>query len=857
MDMYAYEELFKSEAEEYMQILNRCLLNLEKDPQNKEYLLEAFRASHSLKGMAATMGYQQITDIAHGLETYLEALKSDLMETSAKKLDLAFEGVDLLQHALKDPQDSDSGDVEKKNELLSKFNEARDRETSIEEVKQVGDLIGKKEQELLVQAICSGEKPYLVRLVLDEDTMMKSVRCHQVFQIMEECGEVIFSIPSREDLDEENFAFSFQVGMTLNSDFSPEALGERLLGIMDIAEAAIVPWEEAAFSAEKEENRTVSGQHTAREEKSASDSEETIVKVETHKLDNLINLVGELVVTKNRLEEFGLGYSEEVDSSLGHLKRVLADLQNTATRLRMVPIGQVFYRFPRMMRDICRERNKEIRLQISGEKTELDRTIINQLADPLVHLLRNAADHGIETPELRKSMGKEAEGTVFLKAHHEGNRIVITVEDDGAGIDMEKVAKKALDRGLISEEEVSGIDMDDIIPLILKSGFSTSEQITDISGRGVGMDAVRSKIEELHGSIKLESEPGVYTRFIIRLPLTLAIMKTLMVSVVGQVYSIPMDKVKEIVYLKEDELKESDGNLLATLREEEKSLYSLRELLGKGVSRNHSGTLTVVMVEDAGGKTAGLIVDEIVGHQEAMIKPVSEELVRQNVVSGAIVLGNGNVSLVLDIAGLLKMGEHLLSQQQDLLKELANIGVGNAVTSLSAMLKDQKIFIQVPEVSIMPLQEVPESCGDPENDVTAIYCEAKCGHYSILILFMLPLNAAKIIVERILPGSDPDFGEMERSLLMELGNIMTGSYLSALSFMTDDTYKALPPRLSIDMSGAVLGTIISESSVVDDYMVIVKTVLQIDDEEIEGNLLVLPEWNALQAIYQKIRCSTG
>jgi two-component system chemotaxis sensor kinase CheA len=399
----------------------------------------------------------------------------------------------------------------------------------------------------------------------------------------------------------------------------------------------------------------------ADEQSQVAKAVDKMVRVETQKLDDLVNLVGEMVVARTRITEIGRGFSEDLDNSIDQLKRSITNLQDTAMGLRMVPIKQVFERFPRMVRDLCRGKGKKVQLYISGEETELDRSIINRLSDPLVHLLRNSFDHGIETPEERTNKGKNEEGSIYLSACHEGNQVVIMVEDDGAGINPDKVGEIAVQKGVISKAELNQLTDEDKINLIFFNGFSTSAEITDVSGRGVGMDAVRNSIESLHGTVEVFSEINVMTRFVLRLPLTLAIIKTLLVKSLDQFYAIPVEIIKENVYLDRSEIKSIKGNPVVNLRGDVIPLYSLSGLLGFGHSDLPEGECSVVIVE-AASKKAGFVVDELVGQQEIMIKSLGSYLKGLKGIAGATVLGDGRVTLIIDVAGLLSEGREYIEQ---------------------------------------------------------------------------------------------------------------------------------------------------------------------------------------------------
>ena len=700
MDVMQYAELFQAEANEYMQVLNQCLLNLEKDPQDREELLESFRVVHSLKGMAGTMGYQHVTDIAHGLENFMEDFKTGEREPCPAILDLLFEAVDLLQLSLEHPEESTAADEEKWSRLLHKMKNFHDLEDGKLEVAEVepepqGELIelGNMDVELLRQAVEKGQHPCQVQVVLRKGAMMKAVRVYMILKVFKDHGEIIFTCPSQLELEEEQFEHCFQVVAIFEKpDF--QSLQGKLMQISDVEEAVLTPWgggnvtaitgqEEPGFADKKSANAedvavecksdlpveapseavpaaaSVPAEETSQVMKAA----DKMVRVETQKLDDLVNLVGEMVVARTRIAEIGRGFSEDLDSTIDQLKRSITNLQDTAMELRMVPIKQVFERFPRMVRDLCHGKGKQVELLISGEETELDRSIINRLSDPLVHLLRNSFDHGIETPDERKKKGKNPEGSILLQARHEGNQVVITVEDDGAGIDPQRVGEIAVEKGMLSKTELSQLSKDDMVSLIFFSGFSTSAEVTDVSGRGVGMDAVRNSIEALHGSIEVYSEINVLTRFVLRLPLTLAIIKTLLVKSAGQLYAIPVETIRENIYLDRSEIKSIRGNPVVNLRGEVIALYSLSGLLGFGNGDLPEGECSVVIVESTNRKV-GFVVDDLVGQQEIMIKSLGSFLKGLKGIAGATILGDGSVTLIIDVTGLLSEGREYVEQNR-------------------------------------------------------------------------------------------------------------------------------------------------------------------------------------------------
>ncbi len=656
MDRLEYVDLFQSEAGEYLQILNQCALQLEQEPSNTQSLQEAFRAVHSLKGMAGTMGYRQITEITHCLENLLEELKSGAVDPSPSTMDVLFEAVDMLQGALINPEQAASRDIDQAERIVHKIKyicgipgEAGKSAASCS--LEVENRLDETEKETIRLAKENNKHIYAVKITLAAHAPLKSVRAYMVLRKLQVCGEIVAAAPSLQDLEDENFDRYFQVIIATPQPLNSSLRGE-LLNVTDVDEVEMASWEEVNLP-ELTPGRLLAGSNTDGGVAARQGLVEKMVRVETTKLDQLVNLVGEMVVARTRVLELGRGHSEELDSLLDQLKRSINNLQETSMKLRMVPIKQVFDRFPRMVRDISRSRGKKVRLQICGEQTELDRSIVNRLSDPLVHLIRNAIDHGIEPEIERKACGKNPEGTISLQAYHEGNHIVILVQDDGAGIDPQVIKSTAIDKGIISREESSRLSEMEVLSLIFLSGFSTSSEVTDISGRGVGMDVVKTSIESLHGSIQISSRRSEMTRFTLRLPLTLAIIKSLLVKTAGQVLAIPIEVINENIFLEPCQVKTIRESKVINLRGDVICLHCLSKLLGfSDNSCSESSGFPVVIVE-AGGKKAGLIVEELIGQQEIMIKPLGHYLRGLNGIAGATILGDGRVTLIVDVLSLL------------------------------------------------------------------------------------------------------------------------------------------------------------------------------------------------------------
>lgn len=675
--MEEYEDLFLAETQEYLQSITQCLLAMEKNPDS-EHLAAMFRAAHSLKGMAGTMGYELITELTHEMETLLDKLRRGEIALGTDCVNLFLEAVDLIQLLIDNlnRQGDFRPEVKTLSERLHAWQQTAGGKKFLQAVSLQQDLqvAGKKpsgqggsiawqemlnvfEKEIFKEALLKGEKIYQIHVQLRRDSLLKSVRAYMVLKVLEKEGEIIKAWPSLQALEEENFDREFF--LLLAGTPQVEALKKTLEGIAEIEKVELLPVKMEGKSASAGEEKNSGGQEESPSMSPGkipslfSRAGEKTVRVETAKLDNLVNLVGELVINRTRVLELGKKARDTaLDNALEQLERITTELQNAVMTLRMVPVKQVFDRFPRMVRDLSLEKNKKVELIISGEETELDRTIVNQVGDPLVHLLRNAVDHGLEDADERKRKGKNPLNTIYLQAQHEGSHVVISVEDDGRGIDSETIKRQALEKKMINAAEMEKIEPAEALQLIFQSGLSTSREITDISGRGVGMNVVKTAIEALNGTVEVQSKPGRGSRFILRFPLTLAIIRTLMVQCGQEVYAIPVEAIRENLFIEPQEIRTIQQEQVITLREEVLPLYFLQELLGMGpppVQEYYS-----VVVVQTGDKKAGLAVDALLGQQEVVIKSLSRFVNELRGIAGATVLGDGRVTLILDIASLLE-----------------------------------------------------------------------------------------------------------------------------------------------------------------------------------------------------------
>ena len=670
MDMSQYLDVFLEESKEHLESLNQRLLELEKDSDNINALNEIFRAAHTLKGMSSTMGFDDLADLTHHMENVLSDLKEGILPVNSSVIDTIFRCFDRLQMIIDKIEINGSGSMDN-SDLINTLENIKtgNFETAaiIEEEISISPLptgenssfqesftFNEYDITILKEAISRNFKIFNVKVAIDQGCLMKSVRAFMVFKAVEEDGEIIKSLPPAHELDEGKFENDFEIFVI--STATADDLEKRLGNISEISVLYIREIDINSLSTQSGSVRTNSNNNISKPSLDTPDSPRShkakqTVRVDIDRLDNLMNLVGELVMHKGRLEQIGFSHKiSELNETMEQIDRISTDLQAVVMKVRMVPIEQVFNRFPRMVRDLARDLNKEVDFLIEGKETELDRTVIDEIGDPLVHLLRNAIDHGLESSQERLKKGKSHKGTVILRARHEGNNVYIEVEDDGGGIDTDRVIAKAVEKGILTNPNVEPISREEAIELLFHPGFSTAQNVTDISGRGVGLDVVKTKIESLSGEIFVDSKPGQGTRFKIKLPLTLAIIQALMVSVQDEIYAIPLSSVDETTMITASDIKMMQNQEVIMLRGSVLPLYRLGDLLSvPGQSDNED--MYVVVVRKA-EKQIGLVVDSLIGQQEIVIKSLGRLLGGIPGIAGAIVAGDGHVRLILDIVTL-------------------------------------------------------------------------------------------------------------------------------------------------------------------------------------------------------------
>lgn len=664
MDNVQYMELFMEESREHLQSLNNNLLVLEKQPDNTEVINEIFRSAHTLKGMAGSMGFKTMADLAHAMENVLDRIRKGNMNASVEVMDALFEALDMLEGLLQDVSQTgvesprDISGIRAKLEGFINGTVAKNLIQSVYKPHKEGLSLDEHHIYVISEAVKDGFIPYYIEVKLKESCLMKAARAYIVFKAIENFGHIIHSQPSAQDIEEEKFELSFSVVALCKAEI--ETIKKELVSISEIESISIKEISlddiQSQSQGEKAKFKSQGIDKAAIQEVKERPSKMTgrSIRVDVERLDRLMNLVSELIIIKNRIQDLQR-YDDKASmaESVEYLGRVTSDLHDAVMKARMIPIQTVFERFPRTVRDLSRNMGKDVKLNILGAETEVDRTIIDEIGEPLVHLIRNAIDHGIESPQERAALGKPIEGTVELKAYHDGDNVVIEVSDDGRGIDTDKVLKRAVQQNLVSREEAESLSQQEILQFIFEPGFSTAEKVTDISGRGVGMDVVKTKIESMGGVVDVDSRPNQGTRFIIRLPLTLSIIQALLVTMGQEIYAIPIGSIKEIMevpvgsikLVRQKEFIDYRGLLIPFVR-----LAKVLECPDEQIELE--GFVTVVIVKK-GEKLAALSVGQLMGQQEIVIKPLGKALAKIKIVSGATILGDGRVALILDVNHLI------------------------------------------------------------------------------------------------------------------------------------------------------------------------------------------------------------
>lgn len=699
MDVSQYLEIFIDESEEHLQTLSDCIMVLEKEPDNKDTINEVFRAAHSLKGMAGTMGFKRMQHLTHDMENVFQEVRSDRVKVTSGMIDLLFKCLDALEGYLdniKSTSDEGAedneviikelndfiakadGEAEAENKEVSEVKEAAPAATQEEKEGQEKIELTEEEKKAIREAESNGQHIYAMTVRIQKDCLLKAARAFLVFKAVEDFGQILVYRPSSQDIEDEKFELDFSFFLASEEKTDKIVAAAKAVSEIEKVDAEEIHLEEylkeAAAQEEQQAKEAATEQKeapaevpkaaekkapaaAAKKQTNAKPVTGRTVRVDIEKLDALMNQVSELIIAKNSLvsissNESGEYQNQSFHEQIEYLERITTNLHESVMKVRMVPIESVVNKFPRMIRDLSRKLGKKMELYMTGEDTELDRTVVDQIGDPLQHLLRNSADHGLEDNATRVERGKPEVGSIFLKAFQEGNNVIIEVGDDGDGIDVAAVRDKAVERGVITAEQAENMSQKEIINLLFLPSFSMAKKITDISGRGVGLDVVKSNIEALGGDVEVRTKLGEGTTFIVRLPLTLAIIQALMVEIRDEKYAIALGSIANIESIPVNEIKYVQAQEVIHLRGAVIPLIRLDQVLDMEEKQEEPENLTVVIVKK-GDSLAGLVVDNLIGQQEIVIKSLGKYITNNKIISGATILGDGEVALILDVNTLM------------------------------------------------------------------------------------------------------------------------------------------------------------------------------------------------------------
>ena len=690
MDVSQYLDIFIDETSEHLQDLSDCIMVLEKEPDNKDTINEIFRAAHSLKGMAGTMGFKRMQRLTHDMENVFQEVRSDKLAVNSQMIDVLFQCLDAIESYLENVKASSTEGTQDNEAIIQALNallEGRMIEGTVKEEREVPDVVQQQdyvfqalnheltdaELDLLKQEVEKGQKLFGFTIYINPECLLKSARAFLVFRAIEEYGDILVYDPTSQEIEDENFdlVFSFiasssereallvkiaknvsEIDEVLCEQIDYEEISGRTLDeeIINIKEEVATKTSQNVVAKDAPKNNSPKGQANAKPVTNRT------VRVDIEKLDTLMNQVSELIIAKNSLvsisgQEGQGNQNQSFHEQIEYLERITTSLHESVMKARMVPIESVVNKFPRMIRDLSKKLDKKMELYMSGEETELDRTVVDQIGDPLQHLLRNSADHGLESAEVRKKAGKPEVGSIFLNAYQEGNNVVIEVRDDGNGIDVDSVKAKAIERGIVTEEQADSLTKQEIIDFLFLPSFSMAKTVSDVSGRGVGLDVVKSNIEALGGDVEVSSTLHEGSKFTVRLPLTLAIIQALMVEIENEKYAIALASIQNIEDIAVEDIKYVQAKEVIIIRGIVIPLIRLDKVLDIHRSDDFADrseeNLTVVIVRK-GENYAGLVVDRLMGQQEIVIKSIGNYINNNKIISGATILGDGEVALILD-----------------------------------------------------------------------------------------------------------------------------------------------------------------------------------------------------------------
>ena len=703
MDVSQYLEIFIDETSEHLQNLSDCIMELEKDPENMDTINEIFRAAHSLKGMAGTMGFKRMQRLTHDMENVFQEVRSEKVKVTSSMIDLLFKCLDAIEGYLDNVKASSDEGTEDNELIIKELNdfiaaedgaaaapaqaepkkeEAPAQTAGGDDKKYFEFGLSESEKDKIKQAEEGGAHIYGMTIYIQKECLLKAARAFLVFKGVEEFGEILVYNPSSQDIEDEKFDCDFSIFIASDEPYEKIAEAAKSVSEIDKVVGEEVKYETLAAKQEKAEADAAAAEKSqdapaeaapaqeqpqaqaakpAAKTQSSGNKKQTVakpvtnrtVRVDIEKLDALMNQVSELIIAKNSLvsissTDSGDFQNQSFHEQIEYLERITTNLHESVMKVRMVPIESVVAKFPRMIRDLSRKLDKKMELYMTGEDTELDRTVVDQIGDPLQHLLRNSADHGLEDNATRIAKGKPEVGSIFLNAFQEGNNVIIQVGDDGNGIDVEAVRNKAIERGVITEEQAETMSQKEIINLLFLPSFSMAKKITDISGRGVGLDVVKSNIEALGGDVEVKTELGVGTTFTVRLPLTLAIIQALMVEIRDEKYAIALGSISNIEDIPVKDIKYVEAQEVIHLRGKVIPLIRMDQVLDIEPKEEEPESLTVVIVQK-GENLAGLVVDNLIGQQEIVIKSLGKYINNNKIISGATILGDGEVALILDV----------------------------------------------------------------------------------------------------------------------------------------------------------------------------------------------------------------
>ncbi|RUS46355.1 chemotaxis protein CheA [Cohnella sp. AR92] len=696
MEMNQYLSIFIDEANDHLQSLNESMLRLEQSPEDLSIVQIIFRSAHTLKGMSATMGFEDLASLTHEMENVLDLVRNSKLSMNETIFDALFKCLDALEGMVQDVVGGGTGkaDVSDLVEVLKAIVRGDIAGPGSKAVKASAEsdkpivatelLLDQYQLSILEQSVDSGMKVFHIQVFIREDCVLKAVRAYMVFDFLEKNGEIVKSHPSVQDIEQDKFDRSFSVYYI--SQIDEAALQESILNVSEIESAMVIPVDRSSL-AELDQSKEEAAQQQvqaiqqaaaaaaapaaapakaaakpggesaparAAAPASGANANRTI-RVDIERLDTLMNLFSELLIDRSRLEQLATEVKRsDLTETVEHMARVSGDLQNIVLKLRMVPVESVFNRFPRMVRDLAKSLDKKLELVITGAETELDRTVIDEIGDPLVHLIRNSVDHGVEMPAARLAAGKPETGTIRLRAFHSGNHVFIEIEDDGAGINRPKVLDIAINKGIVSPEDAKKLSDDEINMLLFAPGFSTADKISDISGRGVGLDVVRSKIESLGGQVSVTSTMGQGSIFSIQLPLTLSIISAMLIKLGSEKYAFPLSSIVETGAVKREDIRDLHGNKVIEYRKAIIPVVSLAKVLDSPDYRDDDEKETEMLVIRKGEKLAAVLVDEFISQSEIVLKTLGKYLANQKLISGATIMGDGQVALIVDPNALIK-----------------------------------------------------------------------------------------------------------------------------------------------------------------------------------------------------------